>query len=99
VVRAWFAAGNATQILTEMPDSQYVKMLGKVAGLRELAAKYAPTPSDVPLYQEWILNALTEFEMLQKDIVQSKVVFKDFLAGDIKDDDIDGEIDLRGYFN
>jgi magnesium chelatase subunit I len=99
VVRAWFAAGNATQILTEMPDSQYMKMLDKVAGLRELAAKYAPTPSDVPLYQEWILNALTEFEMLQKDIVQSKVVFKDFLAGDIKDDDIDGEIDLRGYFN
>jgi magnesium chelatase subunit I len=99
VVRAWFAGGNAVQILTDLSDAQYKKSLDKVAGLRDLAAKYAPIPSEIPLFQELILNALVEFDMLQKDIVQSKVVFKDFLAGDLKDGDLDDDIDLRGYFN
>ncbi len=97
VIRAWFAAGNAITLLTEMTDSQYTKKLDKVTGLKELVVQYAP--EDVPLYQELVLFALAEHELVQREIVQSKVVFRDFFAGDLKDGDLDDEIDLRGYFN
>jgi magnesium chelatase subunit I len=98
-IRAWFAAGHAVNLYTEMNDQEFQKALGKVAGLKKLADEFATDPIDQLLLQEWLLNGLAEFDLIQKDIVQTKMVFRDFLAGDLKDDDLDGEIDLKGYFN
>ena len=99
VVRAWFAAGNAVNLLTDTSDKAFAKELDRVAGLRTLAETYAPDLKEVNLMQEWILFAMAEMDLIQRQIVQTKVVFKDFLAGDIKDDEAEGDIDLRGYFN
>jgi magnesium chelatase subunit I len=80
-----------------MPDNQYSKLLDKVAGLKAVVSEFVQ--EDITLHQELVLFALAEHELLQRDVLQSKIVFRDFLAGDLKDNDLDDEIDLRGFLN
>jgi magnesium chelatase subunit I len=81
VVRTWFEAGNQVQLLAEMTDAQYKTALSNVAGLAALAETFAPTKADRILYQEMALFALAEFDVIQRDVVQGEVVFKDHLSG------------------
>jgi hypothetical protein len=47
---------------------------------------------------ELALHGLAEFEVLSKEFIETKWVFRDFLTGNLKDDE-DDEKDMRDLFN
>jgi magnesium chelatase subunit I len=98
VIRAWFAAGNHVDLFTDLTNKKFYEELDRVAGLRKLVSALGIPDADIPVYMELALHGLAELEVINKDFVQTKWVFKDFIAGDLtKDDDDDG--DMRDLFN
>lgn len=98
VVKAWFAAGNVVDLLTDLTDKKHHAELDQVAGLRKVAEAAGAAADEVYTFMELALHGLAEFEVLSKEFVQTKWVFKDFVTGNLKDDG-DDEVDLRGFFN
>ncbi|MBN8682367.1 MAG: sigma 54-interacting transcriptional regulator [Chitinophagales bacterium] len=97
VVRAWFAAGNAVDLLSDAEDKKHLRALESVAGLAKLCDTLDGLPAaDKPVFMELILHGLSEFEVLDKDFLQTRLVFKDFITGNLKDEDDD---DMRDLFN
>jgi magnesium chelatase subunit I len=74
----WFNK-NEVNILSDLDDENYKVELEKVAGLKELAKKYAPKSSEQEqlLLMEFILHGLAEFSMLSKNILESGLSFTD----------------------
>ncbi len=97
VIRAWFAAGNTVDLFTDLDNQQFAKEIEKVAGLRKLASGIGIPAADEPVYMELLLHGLAELEVINKELVNSKWVFKDFIAGDLSRDDEDD--DMRDLFN
>jgi magnesium chelatase subunit I len=95
VIRAWFAGGNMVDLLSDADDKKQVKALESVAGLAKLAETVpALTSDDKPVFMELILHGLAEFEVLDKDFLQTRLLFKDFITGNLKDEDDDDLRDL-----
>ncbi len=85
-IRAWFAGGNAINILNDGSDKDYQKQLDGVAGLGKLVDKAGFSKKDRYTYMELVLHGLAEFNVISKDIVDSKFNFRDMLAGMFGDD-------------
>lgn len=102
VVRAWFSGGNTVDILHDFNNKKYLEALAEVAGLRKVVESIGIESDDLPVFAELVLHGLTEFEVLNKDFVVNKWVFKDLLAGNMrnlnKDEDED-DGDMRDLFN
>ena len=96
VIRAWFAAGNSVELWNDVSDKDYLKQLEAVAGLKKLVEKSMPKGAHLHSYMELALHGLSEFEVLNKEYMLSRWVFKDFLA-----DEFGGEEDedLGDLFN
>ena len=84
-IRAWFSGGNVVDILQDGDDKNYKKSLEQVAGLRKLVEKHTDGNGDLHTYMEFVLHALAEFNLLNKDFVASKLSFGDLL-GDMWED-------------
>ena len=90
VVRAWFSGGNTIDLLNDMSDKEYKKMLSEVAGLEELVQKYVKAPAAQRyLYMELVLFGLAEFQILNRDSLESGIEFRDLLADMFDDDDFE----------
>ncbi|MEL7119996.1 MAG: sigma 54-interacting transcriptional regulator [Bacteroidota bacterium] len=87
-IKAWFSAGNELDLLNDSSDADYKKGLDKVAGLRKLVQGYLPQlkGDEVYTYMELVLHGLSEFNILNKDILESRLTFKDLLANMLDDD-------------
>jgi magnesium chelatase subunit I len=86
-IRAWFSAGNVAELLNDSSDQTYQKNLDKVAGLRKLVEKHTPTSGqECYLYMELVLHGLVEFDVLNKDVLESSMNFRDLLANMLDDD-------------
>lgn len=96
VVKAWFAAGNTVDLFTDLSAKKFFQGLDQVAGLKKVAETAGADESELYTFMELILHGLAEFEVLSKEFIQTKWVFKDFLTGNLKDDD---ERDMRDLFN
>ena len=96
VIKAWFSAGNVVDLFTDLPNKQFYKELDQVAGLTKVAEAAGVDKGDMYTFMELALHGLSEFEVLSKEFVQTKWVFKDFLTGNLKDEDED---DMRDLFN
>ncbi|MBK8557944.1 MAG: magnesium chelatase [Lewinellaceae bacterium] len=96
VVKAWFAAGNKVDLLHELDHKAYVAALESVAGLKKLTESANIEAGQLPVFMELVLNGLSEYEVLNKEIIQNKWVFRDFLADEMGSDE-DG--DMRDLFN
>ncbi len=96
VVKAWFAAGNVTDLFTDLPNKKFYLELDQVAGLTKVAESTDAAKADMYTFAELALHGLAEFEVLSKEFVQTKWVFKDFLTGNLKDED---DEDMRDLFN
>ncbi len=91
-IRAWFSGGNVLEILNDCSDKDYRKQLDNVAGLKKFVLEHGIPEQEKYLFMELVLHGLSEFEILNKDIVDSKLAFRDLLANmwdDIDDDDYD----------
>jgi magnesium chelatase subunit I len=83
-VKAWFTAENTVNILT---GKKYKEALSDVAGLPKLLDNANITEQDKYVFMEILLHGLAEFEVLSKEFIESKWVFKDFLTGALGDDE------------
>lgn len=98
VVKAWFAAGNVVDLLTDLDAKKFFGELDQVAGLKKIGESAGADETELYTFMELALHGLAEFEVLSKEYIQTKWVFKDFLTGNLKDDE-DDERDMRDLFN
>jgi len=86
-IRAWFSAGNVAELLNDSSDQTYQKNLDNVAGLRKLVEKHTQASGpECYLYMELVLHGLVEFDVLNKDVLESSMNFRDLLANMLDDD-------------
>ena len=79
-IRAWFSGGNGVNILNDDKDTTYKKALDKVAGLRKIVEYEGVPTEDIYTYMELVLHGLAEFNIINKDYLESKFTFHDYLA-------------------
>ena len=87
-LRAWFAGGNEISLFNDSPDKDFKKELDKVAGLKKLAETADAPKDEIYTFMELIIHGLAEFEMVNKEMLDTKISFKDLLADMFGDDDI-----------
>ena len=87
-IRAWFSAGNTIDLLNDCTDKEYQKALNGVAGLKKLVEKADISKGDMYTYMELVLHGLATYEVLNKDVLESKLVFRDLLANMFDDEDL-----------
>jgi magnesium chelatase subunit I len=89
--RAWFSAGNTIDLFNDCSDKYYKKELDKVAGLKKLVNKF--DEKEQYIFMEFALHGLAEFNIINKDVLESKFSFRDLLANlfdeNMFDDDLD----------
>lgn len=88
-IKAWFSGGNNLDLLHDDSDKAYKKKLDKVAGLRKLVEDKNIDANDQLFFMELVLHSLSEFQVVSKNFVQSKISFNDPLANMF--DDLEGE--------
>lgn len=89
-IRAWFSGGNEIDLLNDASDKDYQKALDGVAGLRKLVETTLKLKGkDAYIYMELVLHGLSEFNVINKDILESSFSFRDLLANMLDDDDFD----------
>lgn len=95
VIRAWFSGGNAVNLLNDMSDKDYRAALEGVAGLRKFVESNLPQVQgdEQYLYMELVLHGLSEFQVISKDMLESKLSFRDTLADMLSSDDLFDEDD------
>ncbi len=79
-IRRWFSTGNTLEIYLDEKDKTYLEKLEKVPGLKALAKRITKEEDQLPAAQELILFALSEFNVVTKDLVDSKMSFGDMLS-------------------
>ena len=91
-IRAWFSGGNYVDLLNDASDKNFHKALDNVAGLRKLVESTLNVKSnEVYTYMELALHGLAEFDVINKDMLESKLSFRDLLADMLNDDLFDDE--------
>ncbi|MCA0238296.1 MAG: magnesium chelatase [Bacteroidetes bacterium] len=95
-LKAWFSAGNSVDLLTDADAKKFHEELLSVAGLKKVAEASLTLDGELETFMELCLHGLAEFEVLNKEFLVSRWVFKDYLSGNLKDEDED---DMRDLFN
>lgn len=85
IVRSWFGDGNEITLDQDASNEEYERQLDSVAGLNKLIKGFDIENTDLFIYMELALHALSELEVISKDLINNQSVFGDPLA-DIFDD-------------
>jgi magnesium chelatase subunit I len=88
-IRAYFAGGNVVDLLNDDSEKDYRAKLDQVAGLKKFVNKHIDTDlseDERYLYMELVLHGLAEAEVLNKDILENSLSFRDLLADMLGDD-------------
>ncbi|MFN9583122.1 MAG: magnesium chelatase, partial [Bacteroidota bacterium] len=82
-ILAWFDEGNHLDVLQSMTDKQKIHALKKVTGLEKLVRSVYPSvgEQEAALLMEFVLNGLSSYSVISKQILQGKVVFQDIMGG------------------
>lgn len=93
-IKAWFAGGNTLDLLNDSADEDFFKALDSVAGLRKLVeSSLNITGNEAYVYMELVLHAMAEFNILNKEILESSLTFRDLLANMLNEDMFDDDYD------
>ena len=89
-VKKWFSQGNTVDLIHHSKDSDFQEALDMVEGLPALITEL----SDIDLkeryaYMELVLHGLGEFNVIQKEIVENQLQFRDLLADMLRFDEED----------
>ncbi|MEM1121950.1 MAG: magnesium chelatase, partial [Bacteroidota bacterium] len=79
-IRAWFSGNNSVDLLNDEKEASFKKALDKVAGLRKIVEHEDIKKEDVYTYMELVLHGLAEFNVINKDYIESRFTFHDYLA-------------------
>ncbi len=89
-IKAWFSGGNTLDLLNDSSDQDFFKALDSVAGLRKLVESSLNIKGEEAyVYMELVLHAMAEFNILNKEILESSLTFRDLLANMLNDDMFD----------
>ncbi len=81
----WFADKNILELLDEESDDIFLKKLYSVERLAEFVQTHIQNKDELPQFMELVLFALAELNLLNREVVESKITFGDYQA-DILDD-------------
>jgi magnesium chelatase subunit I len=91
-IRAWFSGGNSVDLINDSSDKDFHEALDGIAGLRKMVEGYLKLKGDeVYPYMELALHGLAEFNIVNKEIMQSSFSFRDLLANMLDDDLFDDD--------
>ncbi len=81
-IKAFFSGGNSIDLENDFSDKKYLKELNKVAGLETLIDDMgiADNTTEKGFYMELVLHGLSEFELINKTIVDTQIHYEDPLA-------------------
>ncbi|HKI78310.1 MAG TPA: hypothetical protein VKA26_07195, partial [Ignavibacteriaceae bacterium] len=82
IITGWFSKGNQVDILNNMADNEYERILNDVPGLKELIGKLLPDTkkNEQLLFMEFLLHGLAEYSLLSKFRLERGLQFKDMLS-------------------
>ena len=73
--------------MNDSSDKAFHKALDGVAGLKKLVeSTLKVSGKDIYTYMELALHGLSEFDVINKDMLESKLSFRDLLADMLNDD-------------
>ena len=88
VIRAWFSGGNTLNLLNDMGNKEYQKTLKGVAGLEDFVKQHTDVSAEERyVLMELVLFGLSEFQILNRDTMESEIEFRDLLADMFDDED------------
>lgn len=91
-IRAWFSGGNSVDLLNDAGDKDFHEALDQVAGLRKFVESTLKVKGkEAYTFMELALHGLSEFDVINKDMLESKLSFRDLLADMLNDDLFDDE--------
>lgn len=94
VIKAWFSGGNTVDLLNDCSDKDYKAILDSVAGLKKYVRSTLNVQGDeLYTYMELVLHGLSEFNVINKGLVDSTFTFKDILANMLDDEDMFGDLE------
>jgi magnesium chelatase subunit I len=86
VIRAWFSAGRSVELLNDASEADFRKELDSVAGLSKLVDTLGVAEEDRYVLMELALHGLAEFNVVNKEYLESRFSFRDLLANMLEDD-------------
>lgn len=81
-IRLWFSTGNSLDLLNDCKENAYREQLEEVAGLENMVLKSGVNDEDKYFFMEFVLNGLSELEVLSKSYLKNAANYSDPL-GDI----------------
>ena len=88
VIKAWFAGEHELKMSVDATDLEYHQSLSQVSGLERLIAKGAElSDTEKPIFKELVLHGLASFNIINKELHQTRIEFSDLLG------DMDKELD------
>jgi magnesium chelatase subunit I len=99
----WFGNDNSLDLVKDISDMEYEKLLKQIPGLADLTNKYFPRDNGKSqlVLMEFVLHGLAEFSMLSKYRLDTSIQFKDMLSSMFtltpdkdEDEDLEDDVDL-----
>lgn len=83
---SWFQKKNALDLEIEEPSAAYSKKLNSVTGLKALAESKKSLFEDakLELIQEFILEGLSLYSLISKDLLEESITYKDMMGSMFK---------------
>lgn len=88
-IKAFFSGGNSIDLQNDASNEEYANALKQVAGLEKLVDTMKVPKVEKLFYMELALHGLSEFELINKTIVDTQVHYEDPLStmfGDFSDE-------------
>ena len=75
----WFGNGNSVNLLDDISDQEYKKVLETIPGLKQIVKQFHPriSANQELLYMEFVLHGLAEFSLVSKGFLEKGFEFKD----------------------
>ena len=92
-IKKWFSEGNTVDLLNDSSDERFKEALDQVKGLKEIIFNVSSVdPKEMYTFMELLLHGLSEFNIVNKEILDTQLQFRDLLA-DMLNFDMDEEDD------
>ena len=85
IIRAFFSGGNVIELPNDATEKDYQKALEKVEGLRRLVEDSTADKAEFYTFMELALHGLAEYQIVNKEILESAFSFGDLLSGMLDD--------------
>lgn len=84
-LRSWFSTGNIVELENDASAEDFKEKLESVPGLDAIIFDYIDHPKDRLFWKEFILHALSEYNVLNKEVWDDHLNFNDLLANMLDD--------------